>query len=54
VAGGSHGGSARPVTVAVAPALFGAGGGRKRMAGPAGPKMPSVSVGPKTRREIIL
>jgi hypothetical protein len=34
VAGGDHGGGARPVMAAAAPALFGAGGGRKRLGGP--------------------
>jgi hypothetical protein len=44
-----NGGGVRPVMVA-APALFTAGGGRKR---PGGPKRPSGPAGPKTRREIL-
>jgi hypothetical protein len=41
VAIGGHGGGARTVMAAAAPALFGARGGRKRLGGPGGPERPS-------------
>jgi hypothetical protein len=41
VATGGHGGGARPVMAAAVPALFGAGGGRKRLGGLGGPERPS-------------
>jgi hypothetical protein len=50
VVGGGHGGSARPITAAATPALFGAGGGRKRLAGPGGPKRLSGSAGPLSQK----
>jgi hypothetical protein len=55
VAGGGDDSDTRPVTLAVALALFGARGGRKPtgLVGPKRPSGPAGPIGPKARREFL-